>query len=89
MARQGVHDVRSGVGIRHPTGPACDAATVSLRRFRPRRWQLLGPRMRRRQRRLRGELSLGDLAGLATAAEPELISGEQELFESIINRHIR
>ena len=38
----------------------------------------------------RGELSLGDLAGMAAnAGEPELISGRQELFESIINRHIR
>ena len=38
----------------------------------------------------RGELSLGYLAGLATdVGEPELISGKQELFESIINRHIR
>lgn len=38
----------------------------------------------------RGELSLGALAGLAAeVGEPELMSGRQELFESIINRHIR
>ncbi len=38
----------------------------------------------------RGELSLGDLAKLAAeVGEPELMSGRQELFESIINRHIR
>ena len=38
----------------------------------------------------RGELGLSDLAGLAAdVGEPELISGQQELFESIINRHIR
>ena len=35
----------------------------------------------------RGELSLGELA--AELGEPELISGKQELFESIINRYIR
>jgi len=38
----------------------------------------------------RGELSLDALAGLAEQlGEPELISGKQELFESIVNRHIR
>ena len=38
----------------------------------------------------RGELSLEDLAALASEfGEPELVSGKQELFESIVNRYIR
>ena len=38
----------------------------------------------------RGELSLEDLAEFAAElGEPELVSGKQELFESIVNRYIR
>ncbi|MCH7707268.1 MAG: xylose isomerase [Myxococcales bacterium] len=38
----------------------------------------------------RGELGLGELAALADKlGEPDRRSGKQELFESIINRHIR
>ena len=38
----------------------------------------------------RGEIGLQELAALASEiGEPELTSGKQELFESIINRHIR
>lgn len=38
----------------------------------------------------RGELGLGELAALADdIGEPELRSGKQELFESIVNRYIR
>jgi xylose isomerase len=38
----------------------------------------------------RGELGLGELAGLAAElGEPDQRSGKQELFESIINRYIR
>ena len=38
----------------------------------------------------RGELSLEDLAAFASEiGEPELVSGKQELFESIVNRYIR
>jgi len=38
----------------------------------------------------RGELSLEDLTDIASESkEPELISGKQELFESIINQYLR